>query len=162
MRFLISFLIFILTAFGGELKIYTVVIGKVSKVHVREGMSVKKGQILMEIDPSLYLARKHRLIGKKKELEARLWKVERDYNRLKELFERDLLAQTRLEDQKIRYDTLKAQIMQVEGELKEVETFISYTKIISPINGKVKEILAPQGSYVNGSLQPQPVLIITK
>ncbi len=162
MRLLSLFLILSLTAFGGDLKIFAVVIGKVAKVHVKEGMRVKKGQLLMEIDPSIYVARRHRLLGKKKELEARLWKVERDYNRLKELFERDLLAQTRLEDQKIRYDTIKAQIMQVEGEIMEVDTLIGYTKLYAPASGKVKRIIAPEGSYVNGTLQPQPVMILTR
>ena len=162
MKLILFLIVLVATAFGGDLKVYTVVIGKVSAVKVREGQKVKKGDLLMVIDPSVYRARKHRLLGKKKELEARLWKVERDYNRLKELFERDLLAETRLEDQKIRYDTLKAQIMQVEGELMEVETFIRYTKIYAPASGVVKEILAPEGSYVNGTLQPQPVIVITR
>jgi len=79
---------------------------------------------------------------------------------LKELFERDLLAETRLEDQKIRYDTLKAQIQQVEGEIERVETLISYTVIVSPVEGRVVKILAPEGSYVNGELQPQAVILL--
>jgi RND family efflux transporter MFP subunit len=145
-----------------EIKVYTIVTGKVIKVHVKEGQRVKKGQILMEIDPSLYVAEKRRLLGKKEEIEARLWKVERDYRRLKELFERDLLAETRLEDQKIKYDTLKAQIKQVEGELMRVDTLISYTKIYAPVDGVVKRILAPEGSYVNGRLQPQAVIVILR
>ncbi|EDP75658.1 biotin/lipoyl-binding protein [Hydrogenivirga sp. 128-5-R1-1] len=160
MRLLLVIALSVGLSLAGELNIYTVVIGKVSKVYVREGDRVKKGQPLMEIDPALYLAEKHRLMGKRAEINARMWKVERDYRRLKELFERDLLAETRLEDQKIKYDTLKAQLQQVEGELKRVETLISYTVITSPVGGRVVKILAPEGSYVNGELQPQPVMVI--
>jgi RND family efflux transporter MFP subunit len=160
--FLLSAFLTLLTAFGGELKVYAIVTGKVAKVYVKEGQRVEKGQLLLEIDPSLYEARKKSLIGKKKEIEARLWKVERDYKRLKELFERDLLAETRLEDQKIRYDTLKARLMQVEGEILEVETLIGYTKITAPVSGRVKLILTPEGSYVNGRLKPQTVLILSR
>lgn len=145
-----------------EVKVYAIVTGKVLNVYVKEGQKVKKGQILMEIDPSLYVAEREKLLGRKEEIKARLWKAERDYRRLKELFERDLLAETRLEDQKIRYDTLKAQIRQVEGELMRVETLISYTKIHAPVDGIVKTILAPEGSYVNGRLQPQPVIILIR
>ena len=159
---LILLMLIALTAFSGDLKVFAIVRGKVEKVYVKEGQSVKKGQLLMEIDPSIYEARKHRLLGKKEEIKARLWKVERDYNRLKELFERDLLAETRLEDQKIRYDTLIAQLKQVEGELREVETLIRYTKIYAPAGGKVKEITAPEGTYINGRLNPQVVLIISR
>jgi len=160
MKLLIAILLSVGISLAGELNIYAVVIGKVSKVYVREGDRVKKGQVLIKIDPALYLAEKQRLLGKKAEIEARLWKVERDYRRLKELFERDLLAETRLEDQKIRYDTLKAQIQQVEGEIERVETLISYTVIVSPVEGRVVKILAPEGSYVNGELQPQAVILL--
>jgi len=145
-----------------EIKVYAIVTGKVLKVYVKEGEKVRKGQLLMEIDPSLYLAERKRLLGKKAEIKARLWKAERDYRRLKELFDRDLLAETRLEDQKIRYDTLKAQIDQVDGELMRVETLISYTKIYAPVDGVIKRILAPEGSYVNGRLQPQVVILISR
>ena len=146
--------------FALDIKVYAIVTGKVVKVHVKEGQKVRKGDLLMEIDPSLYIAERKRLLGKKEEIKARLWKAERDYRRLKELFERDLLAETRLEDQKIRYDTLAAQIKQVEGELMRVETLISYTRIYAPTDGVVKRILAPEGTYVNGRLQPQVVIIL--
>ncbi len=152
-------LIFHLT-FAVELKVYSIVKGKVVKVYVSEGQRVKKGQLLIEIDPSLYLAEKERLLGKKKEIEARLWKVGRDYERLRELFERDLLAETVFENKKVEYDTLMAQLQQVEGEIKRVDTLISYTRIVAPSDGRVVRILTPEGSYTNGELQPQPVLIL--
>ena len=161
MRWLILLLL-VLSVFAEEPEIYTVVTGKVVKVHVREGDRVKKGQLLLEIDPSLYRAELRTLMGRKREVEARLWKVERDYRRLKELFERDLLAETRLEDQKVKYEALRAQIEQIEGEIERVRTLISYTKILSPVDGRVKRILAPEGSYVNGTLNPQPVLLISR
>jgi RND family efflux transporter MFP subunit len=162
MKVLVVLLLLMGVSFAQEVKVYAIVVGKVLKVYVKEGQRVSKGQLLMEIDPSLYRADRKRLEGKKKEIEARLWKVERDYMRLKELFERDLLAETRLEDQKIRYDTLKAQLQQVEGEIDRVETLLSYTKIHAPVSGRVKSILVHEGNYVNGRLQPQTVLIISK
>jgi len=158
----IPFLLFVAFSFGVELKVYTIIKGKVVKVYVKEGDRVKKGQPLLEIDPILYIAERERLIGKKKEIEASLWKAERDYGRLKELFERDLLAETRLEDQKIKYDTLRARLMQVEGELKRVEALISFGKIVSPVDGRIVKVLAPEGTYVNGELTPHPVVIVER
>ncbi|RLJ70524.1 gold/copper resistance efflux system membrane fusion protein [Hydrogenivirga caldilitoris] len=160
MRFLLVLLLLLGSAVAAEIKVYTIVTGKVAKVFVKEGERVKRGQLLMNIDPAIYAAEKEKLLGRKKELEAKLWKVERDYNRLKELFDRDLLAESTLEDKKIEYDTLKAQLQQVEGEIKRVEVFISYTEITSPVDGRIVKILAPEGSYVNGELQAQPVIII--
>ncbi len=157
-------LLFLLVSFtlAEELKIYTIVQGRVLKVYVKEGEKVKKGQLLLEIDPSLYSARKTVLLGKRKEIQIKLWKAERDFKRLKELFERDLLAETRLEDQKVKYEAEKAKLEQIEGKLKEIETLISYTKIYAPENGTVRRLLTPEGAYVNGELIPQPVLILSR
>ncbi|WP_457600905.1 efflux RND transporter periplasmic adaptor subunit [Hydrogenivirga sp.] len=160
MKKLLLFVLMAGLAFAQEIEVGAIVVGKVAKVHVREGQRVKKGQLILEIDPALYLAELKKLKGRRKELEARLWKVERDYNRLKELFERDLLAETRFEDQKIRYDTLKAQLQQVEGDIERVETLISYTKVYAPVSGRVIMLLVREGSYVNGRLQPQVLVLI--
>ncbi len=162
MRVLVALLLSALLVAAEELRVHAIVTGKVLKVHVKEGDRVRKGQLLVEIDPSLYEAELRTLLGRKREIEAKLWKVERDYRRLKELFERDLLAETRLEDQKIRYDTLRAKMEQIEGEIERVKVLISYTKISSPVDGKVRRILAPEGSYVNGGLTPQVVLVISR
>ncbi len=162
MKILALVLLIASLSFAEDIKVFAIVKGKVLKLHVKEGQRVKRGQLLMEIDPSLYLAQKKSLEGKKKEIEARLWKVERDYNRLKELFERDLLAETRLENQKISYDTLKAQIQQVEGEIERIDTLISYTKITAPISGRVKKLLVHEGSYVNGTFIPQVVILLSR
>ncbi len=162
MKALALILLLVSLSLAQEVQVFVIVKGKVEKLYVKEGQTVKKGQKLLKIDPSLYLAEKKRLEGKKKEIEARLWKVERDYMRLKELFERDLLAETRLENQKIQYDTLKAQIQQVEGELDRIETLISYTEITAPVGGRIKRIFVYEGSFVNGSLTPQVVILISR
>ena len=160
MRLFLIVLWLVSLSLAQDIEVYTIVKGKVKKLYVKEGSLVKKGQLLAEIDPSLYIAQEKTLIGKKEEIKARLWKVERDYRRLQELFDRDLLAETRLEDQKIRYDTLIAQIKQVEGEIERVRVLISYTKIYAPKKGRVKRILVGEGSYVNGELKPQVLLIM--
>ncbi len=149
-------------AFSQEVKVYAIVKGKVVKVFVKEGQKVEKGQPLIKIDTSIYEARKKSFLGELEEVKARLWKVDRDYGRLRELFERDLLAETRLESKKVEYDSLKARIKQIEGKIEEVETLINYTNINAPVSGKILKILTPEGSYVNGELIPQAVVVIEK
>lgn len=83
-----------------EVEIYAIVKGMVAKVYVKEGQSVEKGQLLVEIDPSLYLAEVEKL---KAQLEAQrltLEKVERDFKRYESLYERGLLSKSEYEDWK--------------------------------------------------------------
>ena len=161
-KVLLLLLLCLALAFPQEVKVYAIVKGKVVKVFVKEGQRVKKGQPLMKIDTSIYKARKKSFLGELEEVKARLWKVDRDYGRLRELFERDLLAETRLESKKVEYDSLQARIKQIEGKIEEVETLINYTNINAPVSGKVLKILTPEGSYVNGELIPQAVVVIEK
>ncbi len=147
-------------AFGSEIPIYVIVKGKVKEVLVKEGQKVKKGDLLLRIDPILYELEIQRLKAKEEEVSARLWKVERDFRRVEELFNRDLIAESRYEEQKIRYQQQKARVDQVIAQRRKFEVLASYTEIRSPASGKIKKILVREGSYVNGELIPHKVIIL--
>jgi len=158
-------LIILLTPFlllAEEIPIYVIVKGKVEKLFVKKGQKVKKEQILLQISEELYSYELERLKGKLRELEIQHWKAKRDYKRYKEMFERDLLAESILEDKEAELKIIKFRIEQIKSEIKKVETLKSYTKVKSPFSGIVKEILVGEGSFVNGELRPHKVLIIKK
>ena len=156
------FLFLISITFGEEIPVYAIVKGKVEKIFVRVGEPVKRGESLVKISPSLYDAEIKSLEGKLKELELKKWKAERDYKRYKELYDRDLLAETVLEDKKIALEILKAQIEEVKGRIEKLRTLRSYTLIRSPADGKVVKLLVREGSFVNGSLTPHLIAIIER
>ncbi len=156
------FFLFLSITFGEEIPVYAIVKGKVERVFINVGDTVSKGEPLIKISPSLYDAEIKSLEGKLRELELKKWKAERDYSRYKELYERDLLAETILEDKKIALEILKAQIEEVKGKLERLKTLKSYTLIKSPVNGKVVELLVREGSFVNGSLNPHLIAIIER
>ena len=153
-------LFFPLIVLPKEVKIFAIVKGKVEKVFVKEGQKVKKGEKLIKISEELYTYKIEKIKAQIKELEKRLWKAERDYRRYEELFNRDLLAESVLEDKKIDVEILKAQIEGLMAELSRLETLKNYTLIKSPMNGIVKKVLVGEGSYINGSLIPQVVIIL--
>ena len=153
-------LLFPVLIFSKEIKVFAIVKGKVEKVFVKEGQKVSKGENLLKISEELYIYRIEKLKAQIKELERKLWKAERDYRRYEELFNRDLLAESILENKRIDVEILKAQIESLKAELKRLETLRSYTLIKSPVKGIVRKVLVGEGSYINGSLIPQTVIIL--
>ena len=70
------------------MNVYAIVKGVVKKVYVKEGQRVKKDQLLVEINPDLYLAEKERLTAQLEAQRLKLEKTERDFKRYEELYNR--------------------------------------------------------------------------
>ncbi len=108
--------------------------GVLLKLMVEEGDQVKAGQVLARLDdenPRLNLAK----------AEASLRKLENDYRRSKEMFERKLLSVE--QNDKIRYDL---ETQRATWELARLE--LSYTNITAPISGVISRRLVKVGNYI--------------
>jgi len=158
---LISFLVFSL-GFSQEVNVYAIVKGVVKKVYVKEGQRVKKDQPLVEINPDLYLAEKERLTAQLEAQRLKLEKTERDFKRYEELYNRGLLSKSEYEDWKNRYERERATYLSLEAELKGVEKLIEYCQIRAPTNGVVKKVFVREQSFINGTLSPHLLLILSE
>ncbi|GAB6065558.1 biotin/lipoyl-binding protein [Aquifex pyrophilus] len=158
----LALILFILPlfSFSGEIVLHAIVKGRVEKVFVKEGKRVKKGEVLLRISPELYEARIKELEAKLKGLEVERWKKERDYKRYKEMFERDLLAESILEDKEAELKVVEYKIQEIKAQIERLKILKNYTEIRSPVKGKVKRIFVREGVYVNGELIPQKVVIL--
>jgi multidrug efflux system membrane fusion protein len=158
---LISFLVFSL-GFSQEVNVYAIVKGAVKKVYVKEGQRVKKDQPLVEINPDLYLAEKERLTAQLEAQRLKLEKTERDFKRYEELYNRGLLSKSEYEDWKNRYERERATYISLEAELKGVEKLIEYCQIRAPTSGVVKKVFVRERSFINGTLSPHLLLILSE
>lgn len=158
---LISFLVFSL-GFSQEVNVYAIVKGAVKKVYVKEGQRVKKDQPLVEINPDLYLAEKERLTAQLEAQRLKLEKTERDFKRYEELYNRGLLSKSEYEDWKNRYERERATYLSLEAELKGVEKLIEYCQIRAPTSGVVKKVFIRERSFINGTLSPHLLLILSE
>jgi multidrug efflux system membrane fusion protein len=158
---LISFLVFSL-GFSQEVNVYAIVKGAVKKVYVKEGQRVKKDQPLVEINPDLYLAEKERLTAQLEAQRLKLEKTERDFKRYEELYNRGLLSKSEYEDWKNRYERERATYLSLEAELKGVEKHIEYCQIRAPTSGVVKKVFVRERSFINGTLSPHLLLILSE
>lgn len=109
--------------------------GQVIKILVQEGQIVRKGQVLVELDSRDYTTNLERI-----EANHRLVTIE--YNRIAELFKRNIAAASEV-------DRLEAQLKDLEAQLKAAKLALERTKITAPITGRLNEIETKIGDWMS-------------
>lgn len=151
------------------------VTGEIVTLPVKEGDSVKKGQLLIKIKADAYVAQKQRaeanLLSAKASLsqrKAELDKVTSDRARIKELHSKGLASQAELEaiesnylSVKAMHESAQANVMQSEAALRETIEQLNKTTIYSPMDGTVSQLNVELGERVLGSGFSQGTNIMT-
>ncbi|HWP82615.1 MAG TPA: efflux RND transporter periplasmic adaptor subunit [Bacteroidota bacterium] len=106
-----------------EVKIIAQTEGKINKLDVEEGDRVTAGQVVVQLDASILAAQRN-------EAEAQMRDAEANYERLKRLYESNLVSVQEFDQAKTRYEVAKARLEYQEAVLR-------YTTIRSPISGVV-------------------------
>ena len=146
--------------------------GQLKKLHVEIGDTVKKGDLIAEIDPRVYESRLQAgkaqlrtMNAQLKEQEATVTFATQQFKRNEKLIELKAVSQEALEDSQAslkvamaRVESLRAQIEEAESSLKEAETNLSYTKIFAPMDGTVVQQTTREGQTVNAS-QTAPIIV---
>jgi len=149
----------------------TQVSGRVQRIHVDFNAPVKKGQPVAKIDPQLFqaavaAARANHSSARANVVrsEAQVLEADRQFARLKKLSAEGLastaelnVAETNLTVAKAAVDVAKAAVEQSAAALNQAQVNLSYTDIVSPIDGTVISRNVDVGQTVAASLQA-PVL----
>jgi membrane fusion protein, macrolide-specific efflux system len=150
----------------------TQVSGQLKALHVEIGSKVKKGQLIAEIDPTVYQTRVEADQGQLRTLQAQLEdkqsqltlaqeQQQRQTNLMKDsATTQDALdtAQAGLRSARAQIGVLKAQIEQTQSTLHGDEANLSYTKIYAPMSGTVAIQNAKQGQTLNAN-QQAPLIV---
>src|SRR6476661_4778011 len=150
----------------------TQVSGQLKKLHVEIGSVVKAGQLLAEIDPTVYLSRvdadRAQLRTQEAQLadkQAQLALAEQQQQRQQNLQKENATTQdavdtaaASLRSAKAQIDVLKAQADQTRSSLRGDEANLNYTKIYAPMAGTVVSQAAKQGQTLNAN-QPAPIIL---
>lgn len=160
MRYVYFILLLYLSVFAQEVKVSAIVQGRVEKLFVKEGQRVNKGDLLVIIDPILYTTQRDSLKAQLNSQKTTLEKVERDFKRYEELFNRGLLSRSEYEDWKSKYEKELSQYQALKAQLERVEKLIEYCTIKSPTKGIVKKLFVREGMFINGTLSPEVLLIL--
>ena len=166
------------------------VTGRIKTLNADFNSQVKKGQVVAEIDPDTFQARVDRekasLTAAKasvstaranlEKAKVDLEDAKRSLKRTKELFSRGIISENDRDVAQARYDSALAevkaqeasnenalaQVEQAKASLKSAESDLSYTKIISPVDGIVISRNVDVGQTVSASLQAPTLFVIAE
>jgi len=111
--------------------------GVLLKLEAEEGDRVKAGQVLARLDPDRPRLELQRA-------QAMLAKLEAEYKRAKELYERKLLSADAHESLRFDLDTQRAAYEMAKLEL-------SYTQVVAPIDGVIAQRLVKEGNLIQNN-----------
>lgn len=150
----------------------TQVSGQLKTLHVEIGDTVTKGQLLAEIDPTVYLSKveasqaqllnlQAQLSQRQAQLKLAQQKAQRQANMMREqatTAEAVQTAEAELQMAKAQILSLQAQIQQTRSTLRGDQANLGYTKIYAPMAGTVVTQNAKQGQTLNAN-QSAPIVV---
>ena len=150
----------------------TQVSGQVKKLHAQIGDRVEKGELLAELDPTVYNARVDATQAQLRNQEAQLaereanlrlaeQRLRRQHNMMREqatTAEAVQTAEAELQAAKAQVAALKAQIQQTRSTLRADQANLAYTRIHAPMSGTVVSENAKEGQTLNAN-QQAPIVV---
>ncbi len=150
--------------------------GRVAKVYVDYNSIVKKGDVLVEIDSTLYGAQVSQqeaaLAGQRAQLlsiRSNADTARANFERIQRLADQSLASGADLTNARGAYESAKASVLAqqssiaaISAQLSATRTNASYTKIISPVDGVVITRSTDPGSTVQASFQTPTLFVIAQ
>jgi len=122
--------------------------GQVVSILAKEGRFVKKGQLLVRLDNRDYRSRMARI-------EANYRLARQDHERMAALVEKNIAAESKLDEIEARLEELKAR----RGE---AQLALDRTSITAPISGRLNEIKAKKGDLLDVNQKVAQILQFKK
>jgi membrane fusion protein (multidrug efflux system) len=122
--------------------------GIVLKRLFTEGSDVKEGQLLYEIDPAPYQAELDRALGALARSEANLEAARIKETRYKQLVATKAISQQELDDATASLHAIEADILAGKAAEQAARINLGYTKVTSPVSGRVGISQVTEGAYV--------------
>src|SRR5881296_4092979 len=152
--------------------------GRVTRIAVREGDYVQKGQFLLQIDPTIYQANLQRAQAAMSSAEAGAVQArasrdqaQRALQRTKELREQNpnLISQEQLEQAQTAFDIAEAnltaaqhQVDQARAAVRSASDNLRKTTLLAPMNGRVTRLPVEEGEVaVPGTFSKDVGLLLT-
>ncbi len=138
----------------------TQVSGQVSELLVDFNDTVKKGQLLARIDPTLQEQAVADAQASLERARAQYLQTQRDANRSGELMSAGLVARSEYETADSSMDVARANVKSAQVALDRARRNLEYTNIYAPIDGVVVERNVDDGQTVAASLSAPQLFLI--
>lgn len=122
--------------------------GKITKIYVRPGMQVNKGQLMAEVDPSDTSYQLSLSDAEVKKLKARLNNQKINYDRNLKLVDENFISPNALETLAVQIEETQEELNSAIARLDIAKLNSSRTKVLAPISGKIEKQIISIGDYV--------------
>jgi len=122
--------------------------GRVAAVHIDDNQDVKKGDLLIEIDPADAEAALAQAKAKLGHDQAAQLKADQDLKRQQDLFGKGAISPQDRDTAIQNTATTKADVQTDKAAIQQAELNLSYTKIFAPEDGRVTKKAVEPGDYV--------------
>lgn len=128
--------------------------GYLLKSYFKEGDNVKAGQLLFEIEPQQYQYAANQAKANIENTKAQYEYYQKQLERYKELVSKDYIAKSDYDNIYSQRNAFRAQLDSADSAYRDAQRNLSYTKIKSPVDGKVGMISVTEGNYVSMNSGP--------
>jgi HlyD family secretion protein len=164
-----------------EVKISPDVSGEIVELYIKEGDKVKKGDLLVIINPDIYISARDRMeaalntskanlanaLARLAQSKAQFINADATFKRNEQLFKQGAISPSEYDAAKSSYEVAKAEVEAAEqssiasefnvksasASLKEAEDNLLRTKITAPVDGTVSMLNVEKGERVVGTSQ---------
>jgi multidrug efflux system membrane fusion protein len=122
--------------------------GYLEKVAFIDSENVEPGQLLFEIESAYYVALRDKAKAQVLSAQAELQRAEQDFERVQVAVKSNAVSKQLVSLRKAEKDMAEANVIAEMADLKQSELDLSYTKITSPIAGRISRKLVDVGNLV--------------
>jgi RND family efflux transporter MFP subunit len=144
-----------------EVEIRARVAGFLESKHFTPGTLVKKGDLLFVIDPKEYQAALNAAAAELNAAKAQHHRAKIEYERAQRVFKKGAGAETDVVKWRGERDVALATVARAESRVERAQLDLSYTKVKTPISGRVSRNLVDPGNLV-GEGEPTLLTLVTR
>ncbi|MHC5158637.1 MAG: efflux RND transporter periplasmic adaptor subunit [Planctomycetota bacterium] len=122
--------------------------GFLQEIHFEDGADVKEGDVLFTIEQDVFVADVEQAKAVLESTIAESHRAQADLDRVKLAVKTNAVSLQEVDLKQADYDIAVAAVAKAEALLKQADLQLSYTKVTSPINGRISRRYVDKGNLV--------------
>ncbi len=126
--------------------------GTVKRVYIRDGQSVKEGDIIATLNDSFFKLKVNEVKSSLKQARVKLANAKSKYKRIKKLYVNRSSSLNDLDNARTTKESAQANYNAMKNRLEQAELKLSYTKLRAPMNGSISNLTIHKGENASPAM----------